>query len=152
MFEFLKRKTKEETIEEERERLLKKYILECRKLGFKDSIIIERLRTIKVPEQFLQDNFQLNLIKQEVTMPKPKEEDYEEEDQEIEESEEDSDEAEEDSEEAEEKPKKKVVRTAKKEEEEPPKVSIIDIVRNHEERIRNLESAIFRLKAIWYEI
>lgn len=93
------------------------------------------------------DIAKLNLIEEVNQMPKPKEENYEEEeDEEIVES--DEDEATEDAEEEpeEEKPEKKekVAKPVKEEE----KINAVDVLRNHEERLRNLESAIFRLKAI----
>lgn len=153
-----KRRTVEEKIELERERILEKYIKECRKAGFLDETILKKLRTINVSEEFLNKHFQNYLIKevinseikskQEVNpMPKQKEQDFEDEDQEIESNDEES---EEDSEESDEEEKPKPVKKEKTEKKETkePEITIADVLRNHEQRLSVLEASMFRLKSI----
>lgn len=150
-------KTKEQRVKEQRERILEKYIYECRKLGFTDKVIIDKLKTINAPNEFLVKHFELNDL-QEVnkqTMPKPiKEKDYEEEDDEVVETEEeqedsrdeDDDNEEEVEEEHEEKPKKKIVKKEETKEKQPEvnMQQLIDVLQNQEQRIRNIEATLFR--------
>lgn len=142
MINIFKRKSKQERAKE----ILDNLVYELKKVYVSDERIIKRLKELNVPEEYIENHFQLNAITEVKTMPKEtKEQDYEEENEEEldEESDEEQDEAQE-NEEEQEKPKKK----AKKEVKEEPKITVEQVLQNHEARLRDIEAAIFRLKSI----
>ena len=151
MINIFKRKTQEERIAEEREKILNNYVKECKSLGLSDDVILQKLITINVPEEDLKKSFNEDIIKEAIdyqikqkeviNMPKEtQEEDYEElADEETEDEEEDKEEPEE------EKPKKKVVEQKKEIKKE---VSLADILQNIDARLTAVESSLFRLKTI----
>ena len=130
---------------DKKEKVLEQYIKECRKLGFSDDVILRKLRSIDVSNDFLNKHFKINLLREVINkMPKvTKEED--EDDEITEETEDEEVESEEDEDEPK---KKKLVKPVKRETEEEPKITIEQVLRNHEDRLRTIEASLFRLRAI----
>lgn len=134
MFNLFKKKEKDMRTSEEK---IIDWIAEARGLGFSDEQIAKRLMD-KYPIKYIHYLLQLN-AKQEVKMPKKVE--YEEEnDEELDEETDTEDQEEDDEEKEEEKPKKK-----NKQEKAEPKVTVEQVLTNHETRVAKLEGVVASL-------
>lgn len=115
------------------------YIKNSKRIGNSNKKIMRQLLNLGYPEELILEAFELNL-KQEEKMAKKKE--YEEED------EEEEDEEEEEEEEDDEEEEKPIVVSKKKDKEEKPKITINDILSNHDQRLQALEAKLFRMLSI----